>query len=121
MPILKPTPYVEFDPTNPEHVAAILEIEKTGRRGGMRFNFNYPPPFQGGVEYAQYKMFVAYGEMMAQHYPEVFPFERNSTTTAADASAAHTGVVRQLPVLGRRAKPLQETISRSLPPGSTLG
>jgi hypothetical protein len=116
---LKPKPYVDFDVNNPAHVAAIMEIELTGRRT-MMFNFNHPHPFPGGVDYAKHLLAMEYMNQMAKQHPEVFKFERSTATMGSDPVSS-TGTVRQLPVIGVRSKPLQDTPSRGLAPGSTLG
>lgn len=116
MPVIKPIPFTIFDVNNPEHVAEVIKV----KNGGMRnpnLKFDFPPPCTNGVDYALKLMAEAWGRHMAQQHPEVFP-EQNSTIDAATASGDN---IRKLPVIGSKSKPLQETPSRSLPPGSTVG
>lgn len=117
MPVLKPTPYVEFDVNNPEHVASIMEVLASGKRTNQ-FKFNHPAEFSGGFSYAMHIMAMRWGEQMRQQHPEVFNFDTDSSTTTGADLAAIADNIRQLPIAGSKPSAPQRNI-RALPPGAT--
>lgn len=117
MPVIKPVSFTTFDPHNPEHVAEIVKVKNGGTRN-PNLKFDFPPPFTNGIDYALRLMALAWGEYMAQKHQEIKHVLESSTTMVAADSGSDNNV-RQLPVIGLKAKSV-ETISRTLPPGSTV-